>query len=35
MQAAAKEPPEYEGLEGWAALGGVSTMGSPRSFEST
>jgi hypothetical protein len=27
--AAAAEPPEYEGLVGWAALGGVSTMGYP------
>jgi hypothetical protein len=30
IEAAAKEPPEYEGLVGCAALGGVSGRGSPR-----
>ena len=29
IQATADPPPKYDGLEGWAALGGVSTMGSP------
>jgi hypothetical protein len=32
MEAAIKLPPEYEGLEGYAALGGLSTMGSPRGY---
>jgi hypothetical protein len=30
MEAAAIPRPKYEGLEGGAALGGLSTLGSPR-----
>ena len=31
IQAAARPEPKYDWLEGYAALGGVSTIGSPRS----
>jgi hypothetical protein len=32
MNAVHKPPPEYDDLESWAALGGLSTQSSPRSL---